>query len=840
MRRIALVAPQAVPAVIGGAENLWAGLLKSLNDLADVSAEFITLPTPEKTLKEVLAGYAQFSRLDLSRFDQVITTKYPAWAVTHPHHTVYLQHTLRGLYDTYPIHLGYSLNPDQILALKKVLPEDVFDALALAATQSWAEGDRQRAAMLATNSGERSLADVAESLALVLDSALNQGLNLTQYPGPYARACVRLLDAIAFEANRIHRFFAISQTVEARTDYFPEDALVTICHHPTNTAVKVKAEDKDNNKDPSRDLIVTASRLENPKRVDLLIDAYIESGVSLPFWIIGDGPSAEQLRAKAKDHPGIIFKGKLSEAELVTAYQRALFVPFVPKQEDYGLITVEAFLAGSAVLTTTDAGGPTELVRHQENGWIASPTLSSLAQGFRELVSDPGTTMSYGQSGIALAQKLQWPALVDTLVNAPARLRKRVLVVNTFPTEPTNSGGRLRMKGLYQALSRFHDVHMLSLGDRHQQHILKEHVPTHSGRFVEEIIPVSDEFVTRAKSLSKQTGASCGDIAVSLYPETLAEYQFVLRRGLSNADCVVFSHPYIFPVYERLIRQSPSLKRPVVYEAHNVESFLKESIYPTKHRVLHAVQSLEIRLLSVARFLVTCSEQDQEGFQGLMQSQAIGVRKTVLCPNAVDSCKTSLVSVKERIAVSEGLGYRTALFAASDHGPNHEALLEILQACQTPEVQSRWKVVVLGSVVNPWHSDPRFHELRDTLILRGLVSETEKNLWLQRATIGLNPMRSGSGTNLKLAEYAAWSLPILSTHFGARGGLWRAWEHYMPQDLELFQEMVAVDHRLTADGADWLQTVVSQAKALADEDLTWARSAGNFARALDQVLLRDN
>ena len=31
----------------------------------------------------------------------VISTKYPAWAVKHRCHIVYLQHTLRGLYDTY-------------------------------------------------------------------------------------------------------------------------------------------------------------------------------------------------------------------------------------------------------------------------------------------------------------------------------------------------------------------------------------------------------------------------------------------------------------------------------------------------------------------------------------------------------------------------------------------------------------------------------------------------------------------------------------------------------------------------------------------------------------------
>jgi glycosyltransferase involved in cell wall biosynthesis len=40
---------------------------------------------------------------------------------------------------------------------------------------------------------------------------------------------------------------------------------------------------------------------------------------------------------------------------------------------------------------------------------------------------------------------------------------------------------------------------------------------------------------------------------------------------------------------------------------------------------------------------------------------------------------------------------------------------------------------------------------------------------LGAADVALNPMRIGSGTNLKLLEYLAWAIPVVSTPFGARG-----------------------------------------------------------------------
>lgn len=101
--KIAIVAPSPVPFTIGGAENLLWGLLDYINQQTNYQAELIKLPSRESCFAEIVASYDEFSRLDLSYFDCVISTKYPSWMVQHDYHICYMLHRLRGLYDTYPI-----------------------------------------------------------------------------------------------------------------------------------------------------------------------------------------------------------------------------------------------------------------------------------------------------------------------------------------------------------------------------------------------------------------------------------------------------------------------------------------------------------------------------------------------------------------------------------------------------------------------------------------------------------------------------------------------------------------------------------------------------------------
>ena len=86
--------------------------------------------------------------------------------------------------------------------------------------------------------------------------------------------------------------------------------------------------------------------------------------------IAGTGGQEKAFKDLARKDPRIQFLGFVTDIELVEYYSNALFVPFIPYDEDYGLITIEAMQSEKAVLTTSDAGGPMELVTHDVNGMI--------------------------------------------------------------------------------------------------------------------------------------------------------------------------------------------------------------------------------------------------------------------------------------------------------------------------------------------------------------------------------------------------------------------------------------------------------------------------------------
>jgi len=824
---VALLVPQAATAQGWGAENLWAGLINELRARLNIQAELISVSCLEESLEQILQSYAKFAKLDLTSFDRVISTKYPAWAATHRNHIVYLQHTLRGLYDTYPCDLGFYLpiNLQNLVAGR--LPSELAEALQLASQPRWSGVAREKAVGLTLN----RYPDGIVSIAPVLTDLVRSHPVLATFPGSFARACVRLFDAISFSGERVSSFFAISGGVRNREDYFPSSAMVRVRHHPSSLPVfPTDIPDK------KRCLIVTASRLESSKRIDLLIQAYRESGLTCPFWIIGEGPAASLLKELAADIPAIIFKGRLSDDELIKAYQSALFVPFVPRDEDYGLITVESFMAGAAVLTTTDAGGPTEIVQHGVNGWVSAPNAQSLAHGFRMLTSNPSQTQAWGKSGQQRVSHLSWRDLTDDLLAAEPAKALRILVLNTFPTEPVNSGGKLRMRCLYGELSRFHQVHMICLGPANSKHESWDRRSEEPGRFTEEIIPAGSGFSGRAKRLSEKLGQSADDVAFLLYANELSEFSSALLRALKGADLVVFSHPYVFPLYERAVEIQPDLVRPVVYEAHNVESVLKTSRYP-RGAALSAVLDVERRLLAAASLVVACSADDVEQLKTIQGHEPANKSvKFVVCPNGVSATPRISRSLGERLDLSRKYGFRIALFIGSDHGPNHDAIRQIMKACKSQSVATNWRFVVLGSICDKWAQSPDAAGAGHCIYWGGVVSDAEKNAWLGAATVGLNPMASGSGTNLKLAEYASANLLCVSTAFGARGGHWRPGEHYYLVGSDLARDLTDLAEYLPIaakpDGVlDDLNDMVARARIVASQ-LSWSSIAQDYAAAL--------
>ena len=80
----------------------------------------------------------------------------------------------------------------------------------------------------------------------------------------------------------------------------------------------------------------------------------------------------------------------------------------------------EAFLSEKPVLTTTDAGGPLDVVHDRQTGLVVAPSAADVARGCAWLREHADEARTLGRAGRELAREVTWDACVDRLLAAVA------------------------------------------------------------------------------------------------------------------------------------------------------------------------------------------------------------------------------------------------------------------------------------------------------------------------------------------------------------------------------------------------------------------------------------
>jgi glycosyltransferase involved in cell wall biosynthesis len=167
------------------------------------------------------------------------------------------------------------------------------------------------------------------------------------------------------------------------------------------------------------DFVLSVGRLDRAKRVDLLLHA-IALEPELRCVVAGEGPDRARLESIARDHGldgRVTFMGRVAASELAGLYARCLAVYYAPVDEDYGMVPYEAFLAEKPVVTTTDAGGPLEVVEDRATGLVCEPRAQALADACGWLRHHTEEAHAWGRAGKVLAEQLSWSTVVDRLVS---------------------------------------------------------------------------------------------------------------------------------------------------------------------------------------------------------------------------------------------------------------------------------------------------------------------------------------------------------------------------------------------------------------------------------------
>jgi len=334
------------PLASGGHLVIAEALTRALRDAGHQSG---LLCTPQNRFGRQGSAYVANWLTDVGRshdghsIDQVISLRFPSYAVRHNAHVCWLNHRMREYYDQWP----------------------VFSA-SLSARAHVKEAVRRR--------------------------------------------LLHFVDGYLLKSN-VSKVFAQSRTIQERLKSMGSIPSTVVYPPPPQRPYRC---------DGYGGSILVISRLTPLKRVNLVIDALAQpAAAGVRCVIVGDGECAQSLREQVT-HYGIEdrvhFRGAVGDSELLDELARCRTVCYPAYQEDYGLVTAEAFAAGKSVITCNDSGGPAELVVDGQSGFVTEPERNSLSQAFAILAEDAALAERMGVTARQQIAAISWEDTLERLL----------------------------------------------------------------------------------------------------------------------------------------------------------------------------------------------------------------------------------------------------------------------------------------------------------------------------------------------------------------------------------------------------------------------------------------
>jgi len=363
---------------------------------------------------------------------------------------------------------------------------------------------------------------------------------------------------------------------------------------------------------------------------------------------------------------------------------------------------------------------------------------------------------------------------------------KNIVLVSGNRIAPAATGGQVRSISIARALARIgHSVHIFSTAGRREDY---RGANLRRGMMESDIEPRLKE--------STHLGLTFG-IMQSLarrldYPRIWQHHMLAkglvpkrLKRALQDADIVLSDLPYCPPI------PGPWREKPWYLISHNLEHKLLEQGSARQRRFANWMRRVEGAAPETYTDILACAEEDRAFFR------AHDIRSRLVLPIVRCGVDPQLYSLppglrpQMRANLSLSDEDWVLVFSGSGFAPNVEAFGEIKEFCRVEAeflARNRVYILVLGSVSSEAYR-------QGALIVTGPVPEVLP--YFAAGDAGVNLVTRGSGSNVKLFEYLAARLPVISTAFGVRGTELTAFTDYLPcgrNDLkEVIQSFIAGD-----------------------------------------------
>ncbi|SJZ62334.1 glycosyltransferase [Pantoea eucalypti] len=392
---------------------------------------------------------------------------------------------------------------------------------------------------------------------------------------------------------------------------------------------------------------------------------------------------------------------------------------------------------------------------------------------------------------------------------------KKILALNFFPAfVPVSNGGESKLYNFYKALSKYHHVTLLT--STHPD--VSEEIVYHTATFIERRVPKDHYFMNCWSELSEYLTEGHGDlsaptIAASANYPTLMHAAYL--QEYESADIIVHDFPFTVD-YDIFIGSD---NKPRIYNSHNCETILYSTLHASEKSkpIVDIVARAERKLLEHADLILYCGSGDFDSFKKLAPHKE----------SAMFYSPNGMIEQAKVVSSRASKHKYSAVFIGSAHLPNVSAALYVAEkiAPECPEITFD----IIGGCLPEG-------KYASNVIRHGRVTDAEKVMIFENASIALNPMLSGSGSNIKALDYFSYGLPILSTPFGMRGFNLESGKHYIECELEGFPEVL--NKYLSKEFYNNTMDIGVEGKLFASAHYTWEAIIKKLLPKIDTLTIK--
>jgi glycosyltransferase involved in cell wall biosynthesis len=170
---------------------------------------------------------------------------------------------------------------------------------------------------------------------------------------------------------------------------------------------------------PDRPYVLALGRVVEKKGFDLLLGAFaamVTGRTAADLVIAGEGAARSGLQRRAEElglGDQVHFPGRLSRDEVASAMAGATVFVMPSRLEPFGIVVLEAWRAGVAVVAT-NRGGPPEFVRDGLDGVLVDPLVTAgFAAALEGLLLEPDRRRAIAASGRHRVAEFGWPIIAE-------------------------------------------------------------------------------------------------------------------------------------------------------------------------------------------------------------------------------------------------------------------------------------------------------------------------------------------------------------------------------------------------------------------------------------------